>query len=98
MVGGQGGWGWWGPQCPPQGSTIYPVLSSALKDPHYFPDPERFDPQHFLDSEGKFRRCEAFIPFSAGEAVTHKWGWNLYVGLGPLNRALGPTSEAGTPK
>lgn len=53
----------------PKGSTIYPVLSSALKDPHYFPDPERFDPQHFLDSEGKFRRCEAFIPFSAGRRM-----------------------------
>ncbi|XP_042748787.1 cytochrome P450 2C4-like [Lagopus leucura] len=53
----------------PKGSTIYPLLSSALKDPHYFPDPERFDPQHFLDSEGKFRRCEAFMPFSAGRRM-----------------------------
>ncbi|XP_031465832.1 cytochrome P450 2C31-like [Phasianus colchicus] len=53
----------------PKGSTIYPLLSSALKDPHYFPNPERFDPQHFLDSEGKFRRCEAFMPFSAGRRM-----------------------------
>uniref|UniRef100_A0A8C9FTM0 Uncharacterized protein n=1 Tax=Pavo cristatus TaxID=9049 RepID=A0A8C9FTM0_PAVCR len=49
--------------------TIYPLLSSALKDPHHFPDPERFDPQHFLDSEGKLRRCDAFLPFSAGRRM-----------------------------
>ncbi|XP_030584265.1 cytochrome P450 2J6-like [Archocentrus centrarchus] len=29
--------------------------------------PDSFNPQHFLDQDGKFRRREAFIPFSMGK-------------------------------
>ncbi|CAI5639972.1 unnamed protein product [Oreochromis niloticus] len=31
--------------------------------------PDVFNPEHFLDSEGKFRRRDAFLPFSAGKRV-----------------------------
>ncbi|XP_068089316.1 uncharacterized protein [Hyperolius riggenbachi] len=50
----------------PKGTTIMPVLSSALRDEAYFEKPYEFYPEHFLDADGNFRNNEAFIPFSAG--------------------------------
>ncbi|KAM9591517.1 LOW QUALITY PROTEIN: cytochrome P450 2C16-like [Morphnus guianensis] len=53
---------------PSQGCTIYPVLSSALRDPCHFKNPEAFDPCHFLDEKG-VKKSEAFLPFSAGKCM-----------------------------
>ncbi|XP_058530218.1 cytochrome P450 2B11-like [Ochotona princeps] len=52
-----------------KGTTVYPVMSSALHDPHYFEKPDAFYPGHFLDAKGNFRKQEAFIPFSMGKRI-----------------------------
>ncbi|XP_035684256.1 cytochrome P450 2U1-like [Branchiostoma floridae] len=52
----------------PAGTQVLPNLWSANMDPEFWPDPEKFDPRRFLDSDGKVvTRQESFLPFSAGE-------------------------------
>lgn len=51
----------------PRGITILTSLTSVLHDDKEFPRPETFDPGHFLDDSGKFKKSDYFIPFSAGK-------------------------------
>ncbi|KAM3930521.1 cytochrome P450 2K4-like [Leptodactylus fuscus] len=51
----------------PKGTIILPVLHSIHKDKEYFEKADEFYPEHFLDSEGNFKKNEAFIPFSIGK-------------------------------
>lgn len=44
-----------------------PNLTSVLFDKNEWETPNTFNPEHFLDKEGNFRRREAFLPFSAGK-------------------------------
>ncbi|XP_074523689.1 cytochrome P450 2J4-like [Halichoeres trimaculatus] len=53
----------------PKGTALLPVLDSVLFDKTEWETPDTFNPGHFLNSEGKFVKREAFMPFSAGKRV-----------------------------
>ncbi|XP_024654453.2 cytochrome P450 2J2-like isoform X1 [Maylandia zebra] len=53
----------------PKGTIILATLDSVLHDESMWETPHSFNPEHFLDQDGKFRKREAFLPFSAGKRV-----------------------------
>ncbi|XP_061093817.1 cytochrome P450 2J2-like [Conger conger] len=53
----------------PKGTMVMATLSSVLFDASEWETPQTFNPGHFLDAEGNFRRRDAFMPFSAGKRV-----------------------------
>ncbi|XP_053345239.1 cytochrome P450 2J2-like [Clarias gariepinus] len=52
-----------------KGTIMIANISSVLNDKHEWETPNTFNPEHFLDSEGRFRRRDAFLPFSAGKRM-----------------------------
>ncbi|XP_075141211.1 cytochrome P450 2K1-like [Leptodactylus fuscus] len=50
----------------PKGTEVIPLLTSVLYDKTQWKTPYEFNPNHFLDEDGKFVRKDAFMPFSAG--------------------------------
>ncbi|KAM4710367.1 cytochrome P450 2J2-like [Discoglossus pictus] len=50
-------------------TMVLPNIDSVLHDPQHWETPYKFNPNHFLDKDGKFIVKEAFLPFSAGHRV-----------------------------
>ncbi|XP_007442968.1 cytochrome P450 2C31-like [Python bivittatus] len=50
----------------PKGSLVIPNLCSVLLDPKQWETPRQFNPNHFLDEDGKFAPREEFFAFGAG--------------------------------
>ncbi|KAJ3590853.1 hypothetical protein NHX12_008801 [Muraenolepis orangiensis] len=51
----------------PKGTVIIPLLHSVLREEKHWDTPWSFNPQHFLDHKGNFKKNPAFLPFSAGK-------------------------------
>jgi cytochrome P450 len=50
----------------PRGSIVYAFSYVTHRDPRWFPEPERFNPERFMGEKGKSISPFAYFPFGAG--------------------------------
>ncbi|CAG0896471.1 unnamed protein product [Darwinula stevensoni] len=52
----------------PKGTVFMANIWSCHSDPNYWPDPEKFDPGRFLNSDGSLKtKVPSFLPFALGK-------------------------------
>ncbi|XP_078574207.1 cytochrome P450 2U1-like [Branchiostoma floridae x Branchiostoma japonicum] len=53
----------------PKGTVVEVILWSVHHDPNLWPEPDKFDPNRFINDAGKYVKREGVIPFSLGRRV-----------------------------
>lgn len=51
----------------PAGTSVFGHTKAIHLDPKYFPEPEEFKPQRWLDDQNRVKRVDQFVPFGAGK-------------------------------
>ncbi|EIW74033.1 cytochrome P450 [Coniophora puteana RWD-64-598 SS2] len=59
----------WGNYCIPAGTTVVGNHWAISRDPEVFPNPERFDPQRWINSKGQMRDDLKYFTFGFGRRV-----------------------------
>lgn len=61
------------------GMRLHIPFQAIQRDPEYFPDPEKFDPERFSDENKALRPSLSFLAFGEGPRVCI--GTNLFIFL-----------------
>ncbi|CAD5221441.1 unnamed protein product [Bursaphelenchus okinawaensis] len=51
----------------PKGTIVVPQMSAIMNDPEVFDSPSTFNPDRFIDENGRFKQIDEVIPFSIGK-------------------------------
>uniref|UniRef100_A0A1B0EZR3 Cytochrome P450 n=1 Tax=Phlebotomus papatasi TaxID=29031 RepID=A0A1B0EZR3_PHLPP len=53
----------------PAGAHVVPLINSVHMDPTLWDNPEEFNPNRFINAEGKVQKPEYFMPFGVGRRI-----------------------------
>ncbi|KAH7884150.1 cytochrome P450 [Phlebopus sp. FC_14] len=90
----------WRGQCIPAGATVFGCHWAISRDPEAFPDPEKFDPQRWLDQDGQLRHGMHFYTYGFGRRVCpgqHVANRSLYINLALILWAFRIAERPGAP-
>jgi hypothetical protein len=63
----------------PAGTGIFITVLGLQNDPNYFPEPEKFDPEHFTEENKQSRPSYTYFPFGEGPRMCI--GKNKYINI-----------------